>query len=150
MAPIEHVWDALGRRVDNRPVKPTTGATLCQTLLEEWNNMSSSYSKHYSFDASPLCCLYHRKRWTYEVHVLNFEIEGICVSNLFSSVSVYCCYCLMYLYMLSNYSLKLISKKESDAFLMMVSIYGYSLFGFFLWWISDKKIKSLCRVLTIQ
>jgi hypothetical protein len=35
MAPIEHVWDALGRRVDNRPVKPTTGATL----LEEWNNM---------------------------------------------------------------------------------------------------------------
>jgi hypothetical protein len=39
MAPIEHVWDALGRRVDNRPVKPTTGATLRQALLEEWNNM---------------------------------------------------------------------------------------------------------------
>ena len=28
MAPIKHVWDALGRRVDNRPIKPTTGATL--------------------------------------------------------------------------------------------------------------------------
>jgi transposase len=39
MAPIEHAWDALGRRVDNRPVKPTTGATLRQALLEEWNNM---------------------------------------------------------------------------------------------------------------
>jgi transposase len=39
MAPIEHVWNALGRRVDNRPVKPTTGATLRQALLEEWNNM---------------------------------------------------------------------------------------------------------------
>jgi transposase len=36
MAPIEHVWDALGRHVDNRPVKPTT---LRQALLEEWNNM---------------------------------------------------------------------------------------------------------------
>jgi transposase len=39
MAPIEHVWDALGRHVDNRPVKPTTRATLRQALLEEWNNM---------------------------------------------------------------------------------------------------------------
>jgi transposase len=39
MAPIEHVWDALGRRVDNRPVKPTSGATLRQALIEEWNNM---------------------------------------------------------------------------------------------------------------
>ena len=39
MAPIEHAWDVLGRRVDNRPVKPTTGATLRQALLEEWNNM---------------------------------------------------------------------------------------------------------------
>jgi hypothetical protein len=42
MAPIEHVWDALGRRVDNRHVKPTTGATLRQTLLEEWNNLSQT------------------------------------------------------------------------------------------------------------
>jgi transposase len=39
MAPIKHVWDALGRRVDNRPIKPTTVATLRQALLEEWNNM---------------------------------------------------------------------------------------------------------------
>jgi hypothetical protein len=39
IAPIDHVWDALGRRVDNRPVMPTTGATLRQALLEEWNNM---------------------------------------------------------------------------------------------------------------
>jgi transposase len=39
MAPKEHAWDALGRRVDNRPVKPTTGATLRRALLEEWNNM---------------------------------------------------------------------------------------------------------------
>jgi hypothetical protein len=39
IAPIDHVWDALGRRVDNRPVMPTTGATLRQELLEEWNNM---------------------------------------------------------------------------------------------------------------
>jgi fatty acid-binding protein DegV len=39
MAPIERVWDALARRVDNLPVKPTTGATLRQALLEEWNNM---------------------------------------------------------------------------------------------------------------
>ena len=29
----------LGRRVDNSPVKPTTGATLRQALIEEWNNM---------------------------------------------------------------------------------------------------------------
>jgi hypothetical protein len=34
----QYVWDALGRRVDNRLVKPTTGATLRQALLE-WNNM---------------------------------------------------------------------------------------------------------------
>ena len=39
MAPIEHVWYALGICVDNRPVKRTTGATLRQALLEEWNNM---------------------------------------------------------------------------------------------------------------
>ena len=39
MAPIEHAWDALGRCVDNRPVKSTTGPTLRQALLEEWNNM---------------------------------------------------------------------------------------------------------------
>jgi hypothetical protein len=39
MAPIKHVWDVLGRRVDNSPVKPTTGATLRQALLEEGNNM---------------------------------------------------------------------------------------------------------------
>jgi hypothetical protein len=38
MAPIKHAWDVLGRRVDNSPVKPTTGATLRQALLEG-NNM---------------------------------------------------------------------------------------------------------------
>jgi hypothetical protein len=36
MAPIEHVWDALGRRVDNRPVKPTTIRGVEQYALESY------------------------------------------------------------------------------------------------------------------
>jgi hypothetical protein len=36
MAPIEHVWDALGRHVDNRPVKQTTQTiTTINTLTDE-------------------------------------------------------------------------------------------------------------------
>jgi hypothetical protein len=77
MAPIEHDWDVLGRRVDNRPVKPTTGATLRQALLEEWNNMPQRVIQNI---IRSMRRLYHRNRWTYEV--LNFEIEGICVSTI--------------------------------------------------------------------
>lgn len=39
LAPIEHVWDELGRRVYSRPNKPTTVDCLRRALTEEWNNM---------------------------------------------------------------------------------------------------------------
>jgi transposase len=39
LAPIEHVWDELGRRVYSRPNKPTTVDGLRRVLTEEWNNI---------------------------------------------------------------------------------------------------------------
>jgi hypothetical protein len=81
MALIEHVWDALGRRVDNCPVKPTTGATLRQALLEEWNNMPQGGSQSIILSMRRRCvaCITARGG---QYEVLNFEIEGICVSTI--------------------------------------------------------------------
>jgi hypothetical protein len=81
MAPIEHAWDALGRLVDNRLFKPTTGATLRQALLEEWNNMPQRIIQNIILSMRRRCvaCITASGR-TYEV--LNFEIEGICVSTI--------------------------------------------------------------------
>lgn len=39
MAPIEHVWDELGRRVNKRPIRPSTLPELRRALTEEWTNM---------------------------------------------------------------------------------------------------------------
>lgn len=39
MAPIEHVWDELGRRVAARPQHPNNLQELRQALTEEWRNM---------------------------------------------------------------------------------------------------------------
>ena len=35
--PIEHVWDALGRRIAARPNAPMTIQHLSNALIEEWN-----------------------------------------------------------------------------------------------------------------
>ena len=39
IAPIEHVWDELDRRLRKRPVQPRTLAELAQALQEEWVNI---------------------------------------------------------------------------------------------------------------
>ncbi|GFV86111.1 transposable element Tcb2 transposase [Trichonephila clavipes] len=39
MNPIEHVWDALGRRVAGRQPPPQTLQELERTLLEEWDRI---------------------------------------------------------------------------------------------------------------
>ena len=39
MAPIEHVWDELGRRVRARVPPPRDVAQLRRALVQEWNNM---------------------------------------------------------------------------------------------------------------
>ncbi|GFW07041.1 transposable element Tcb2 transposase [Trichonephila clavipes] len=39
MNPIEHVWDALGRRVADRKPPPQTLQELERALLEEWNRI---------------------------------------------------------------------------------------------------------------
>ncbi|GFW37003.1 transposable element Tcb2 transposase [Trichonephila clavipes] len=40
MNPIEHVWDALGRRVASRQPPPQTLQELERALLEEWDRIS--------------------------------------------------------------------------------------------------------------
>ncbi|GFU59603.1 transposable element Tcb2 transposase [Trichonephila clavipes] len=42
MNPIEHVWDALGRRVAGRQPPPQTLQELERALLEEWNRIIAS------------------------------------------------------------------------------------------------------------
>lgn len=37
LAPIEHLWDELGRRLQNRQPQPTNGAQLCDALAAEWD-----------------------------------------------------------------------------------------------------------------
>ena len=37
--PIEHAWDELGRRLNNRAHRPVTLAQLGQALIEEWNQI---------------------------------------------------------------------------------------------------------------
>ncbi|GFS94831.1 transposable element Tcb2 transposase [Trichonephila clavipes] len=39
MNPIEHVWDALGRRVAGRQPPPQTLQELERALLEEWDKI---------------------------------------------------------------------------------------------------------------
>ena len=39
LAPIEHVWDELDRRLRKRPVQPRNLHELAQALQEEWTNM---------------------------------------------------------------------------------------------------------------
>ncbi|GFW86389.1 hypothetical protein TNCV_4331731 [Trichonephila clavipes] len=39
MNPIEHVWDALGRRVAGRQLPPQTLKELERTILEEWDRI---------------------------------------------------------------------------------------------------------------
>ncbi|GFV68304.1 transposable element Tcb2 transposase [Trichonephila clavipes] len=39
MNPIEHVWDALGRRVAGRQIPPQTLQELERALLEEWDRI---------------------------------------------------------------------------------------------------------------
>ncbi|GFV83613.1 transposable element Tcb2 transposase [Trichonephila clavipes] len=39
MNPIEHVWDALGRRVAGRQPPPKTLQELERALLEEWDRI---------------------------------------------------------------------------------------------------------------
>ena len=39
IAPIEHAWDELNRRIRKRPVKPGTLVELTQALQEGWVNI---------------------------------------------------------------------------------------------------------------
>ncbi|GFV67049.1 transposable element Tcb2 transposase [Trichonephila clavipes] len=39
MNPIEHVWDALGRRIAGRQISPQTLQELERALLEEWDRI---------------------------------------------------------------------------------------------------------------
>ena len=39
LAPIEHVWEELDRRLRRRPNQPRTLANMAACLQEEWNNM---------------------------------------------------------------------------------------------------------------
>ena len=44
--PIEHVWDALGRRIADRPAPPTTVSQLQIALMEEWPGISQEFIDH--------------------------------------------------------------------------------------------------------
>jgi len=37
LAPIEHLWDELGRRLQNRQPQPTNAAQLRDALAAEWD-----------------------------------------------------------------------------------------------------------------
>ena len=39
MSPIEHVWDALDRRVQQHSPVPANILQLCTTIVEEWDNI---------------------------------------------------------------------------------------------------------------
>jgi len=58
LAPIEHAWDELGRRVYSRPNKPTTVDGLRRVLTEEWNNIPQTVIMHYLVNASSLHCMH--------------------------------------------------------------------------------------------
>ena len=38
--PIEHMWDTLGREVNNRPHQPRTVQEMREVLLEEWDRIT--------------------------------------------------------------------------------------------------------------
>ena len=43
LAPIEHLWDELGRRIHNRRRQPTNVNELQAALRQEWNNMPQAF-----------------------------------------------------------------------------------------------------------
>ncbi|GFV27027.1 transposable element Tcb2 transposase [Trichonephila clavipes] len=55
MDPIEHVWDALGRRVPGRQPSPQTLQELERALLEEWDRIPQLVIKSH-IDSMPQRC----------------------------------------------------------------------------------------------
>ncbi|GFX50984.1 transposable element Tcb1 transposase [Trichonephila clavipes] len=55
MNPIEHVWDALGRRVSGRQPSPQTLQELERALLEEWDRIPQ-LAINSQIDSMPLRC----------------------------------------------------------------------------------------------
>jgi hypothetical protein len=45
LAPIEHLWDELGRRVRHRQNHPETLQELRDALVHEWNNIPQAFSQ---------------------------------------------------------------------------------------------------------
>jgi len=44
---IEHMWDALDRRVRNRPAAPQNLREIEQALVEEWANIPQAFMRNY-------------------------------------------------------------------------------------------------------
>ncbi|GFW78813.1 transposable element Tcb2 transposase [Trichonephila clavipes] len=60
MNPIEHVWDALGRRVAGRQPPPQTFQELERALLEEWDRIPQLVINSH-IDSMPLRCRWVEK-----------------------------------------------------------------------------------------
>ncbi|GFW40831.1 transposable element Tcb2 transposase [Trichonephila clavipes] len=56
MNPIEHVWDALGRRVAGRQPRPQILQELKRALLEEWDRIPQLVINRF-IDSMPQRCL---------------------------------------------------------------------------------------------
>lgn len=46
MAPIEHIWDELGRRISHGRRSPSTRAALQRALIREWNHLPQAMFQH--------------------------------------------------------------------------------------------------------
>jgi hypothetical protein len=75
LAPIEHVWDELGRRVYSRPNKPTTVDGLRRALTGEWNNMPQTVIQNIILSMRRRCtaCINarggHTRYWLFDLRV---------------------------------------------------------------------------------
>ena len=55
MNPIEHAWDALGRRVATHQHPPRTLPDLQNALCEEWEQLLAEFFNHF-VESMPSCC----------------------------------------------------------------------------------------------
>ncbi|GFX29839.1 transposable element Tcb2 transposase [Trichonephila clavipes] len=92
MNPIEHVWDALGRRVAGRQPPPQTLQELERALLEEWDRIPQLVIKSL-IDSMPQRCMgcgdeimawdsFFQYTWSLEIRRHNSEYNGFFLSQM--------------------------------------------------------------------
>ena len=123
LAPIEHAWDELGRRVYIRSNKPTTIDGLRPALTEEWKNMPQTVIQNIILSMCRRCTAYinatggHTRYRLFDLRVPLFW--SCCVTTLFQIVvpNVTCIFSTVIVvnlyvinYIIAKYIMKIFSK----------------------------------------